>query len=56
MSLLDRKGLKFTFFNDKRVEEDYTLLVYERSPAGRGLDFDDFPKVKPDFVGYAVEL
>ena len=56
MSLLDRKGLQFTFLNDKRVGEEHTLLLYERNPAGRGLDFDDFPEDKPDFNRYAVEL
>ena len=56
LSLLDRKGLQFTFFNDKRVGEDYTLLFHERNPAGRGLDFEDFPEVKSNFVRYAVEL
>ena len=56
MSLLDHKGLQFRFFNDKRVGEDYMLLFYERNPAGRGLDFDDFPEVKPNFVRHAVEL
>ena len=43
-------------FNNKRVGEDYTLLFCERIQAGRGLDFDDFPEAKPDFVRYAVEL
>ncbi len=56
MSLLDRKGLQFTFFIDKRDGEEHTLLFYERNTAGRGLDFDDFPEVKPDFVKYAVEM
>ncbi len=56
MSLLDRKGLQFTFYNDKRVAKDYLLFFYERNPAGRGLDFDDFPEIKSDFVRYAVEL
>ena len=46
LSLLDRKGLQFTFFNEKRVGEDYTLLFHERNQAGRGLDFDDFSKAK----------
>jgi len=56
MSLLDRKGLQFTFLNDKRVGEEYTLLFHERNPAGRGLDFDDFPETKHNFVRYALEL
>ncbi len=55
-SLLDSKGLQFTFLNDKREEDDYTLLFYEHNPAGRGLDFDDFPGAKTDFIRYAVEL
>ena len=54
--MLDRKGLQFTFLNDKREEADHILLFYERNPAGRGLDFDDFPEDKPDFIRYAVEL
>ena len=53
---MDNKGLHFTFFNDKRESENHTLLFYERNPAERGLDFDDYPEDKPDFVGYAVEL
>ena len=53
---MDSKGLQFTFYDDKKVAEDYTLFFYERNPAGRGLDFADFPEIKPDFVRYAVEL
>jgi len=56
MSLMDNKGLHFTFFNDKREGEDHTLLFYERNPTGRGLDFDGYSEDKPDFVRYALEL
>ena len=56
LSMLDCKGLHLTFINDKRVGEDHTLPFYERNPAGRGLDFDDFPEDKPDFVRYAMEF
>jgi len=56
LSLMDRKGLYFTFFNDKREREDHKLLFYERNPAGRGLDFDDYTEDKPDFDRYAVVL
>jgi hypothetical protein len=45
LSLLDRKELQFTYFNDKRVGEEYTLLFHERNPAGRGLDFDDLQEI-----------
>ena len=54
--MLDRKGLHFTFFHDKREGEDHSLLIYERNPAGRGLDIEDYPKDKPDFVMYAVDF
>jgi len=35
------------FFNDKRESEDHILHFYERNPAGRGLDFDDYPENQP---------
>ena len=56
LSLLDEKGLKFTFYNNKRVAEEHTLHLYERNPTGRGLDFNDHPNDKTKFVRYAVEL
>ena len=31
-------------------------MLFERNPAGRGLDFDDTPEDKPDFVRYEVEF
>jgi hypothetical protein len=56
LNLLDSKGLQFTFLNYKRKSEDHILHFYERNPEGRGLDFDDYPENKSDFVMYAVEL
>jgi uncharacterized protein (DUF1330 family) len=56
LALLDNKGLHITFFNDKRESEDHILHFYERKPAGRGLDFDEYPETKSDFVRYTVEL
>jgi hypothetical protein len=32
------------------------LHFYEHNPAGRGLDFDDYPEDLSDFVRYAAEL
>ncbi len=32
------------------------MYFYERNPAGRGLDFDDYPEDKTDFARYTVEL
>jgi hypothetical protein len=56
LSLLDEKGLQITFYNDKREAEEHTLHFYERNPARRGMDFDDHPDDKTDFVRYAVKL
>jgi hypothetical protein len=56
LSMLKEKGLRFTFYNDKREVEEHTLHFYERNPAGSGMDFDDHPDDKTDFAGYAVEL
>jgi hypothetical protein len=42
LSLLDEKGLRFTFYNNKRVAEEPTLHFYERNLTGRGLDFHDY--------------
>jgi hypothetical protein len=54
--LLDEKGLRFTFYDNMRVEEEHTLHFYERNPTRRGLDFNHHPDDKTDFVRYAVEL
>ena len=32
------------------------MLFYERNLVRRGLDFDDYPEDKPDFVRYAIKL
>ena len=54
--MLDNKGLQFTFFKDKRKSEDHIMYFYKRSPAGRGLDFDDYPENQSDSDRYAFEL
>ena len=54
--MLDEKGLRFTFYNNKRMAKEHTLDFYERNPSGRGLNFNDYPDDKPVFVKYAVEL
>jgi hypothetical protein len=56
LSLLDTKGITYHFLDDKGAWEESALWFYERNPARRGLDFDDIPEDKPDFVRYAVEF
>ncbi len=53
---LEEKGLRFTFSNDKRVDEEHTIHFYERNSMGRGLEFDDHPEAKSYFVRFAVKL
>ena len=56
INLLDTKDLLVDFFDDNGGTEQHTIQFYERNPAGKGLDFDNAPEDKPDFVRYAVEL
>ena len=56
ISMLDNKDLLVDFMDDNGETEQHYIQFYERNPAGRGIDFDDAPDDKPDFVRYAVEL
>ena len=54
--MLDTKDLLVNFFDDNGGTEQHLLQFYERNPTDRGLEFDDTPEDKTDFVKYAVEL
>ncbi len=54
--MLYTKDLRVNFIDDNGGTEQHYIQLYERSPADRGLDFDDAPYDKYDFVRYAVEL
>jgi hypothetical protein len=56
LSLMDSKGIVYHFIDDKGAWEESTLLFSERNLEGRGLDFDDTPEDKPNFVRYALEF
>ena len=56
INLLDTKDLLVNFIDDNGGTEQHLIRFHERNPSGRGLDFDDAPDDKPDFVRYAVEL
>ena len=56
INLLDTKDLLVNFIDDDGGTEQHFIQFYERNPAGKGLDFDDAPDDKSDFVRYAVEL
>ena len=54
--MLDTKDLLVNFIEDNGGTEQHLIIFYERNPTGRGLEFDDAPYDKLDFVRYAVEL
>jgi hypothetical protein len=54
INLLDTKDLLVKFIDDNGGTEQHLIRFHERNPAGRGLDLDDAPDDKPDFVRYVV--
>ncbi len=48
--------MRLTFYDNKKEAEELTLPFYERKLAIRGVDFDEYPEDKADFVRYVVEL
>jgi hypothetical protein len=54
--MLTELGLQFTFYTDVGCYEESVLYLYDRNPAGRGLDFAYNPEQEEDFLRYAVEL
>jgi hypothetical protein len=54
-SLLHDKSINFPFINNKNEWEQHSVYFYERSPAGRGLDFTDTEDIKTDFLRYVVD-
>jgi hypothetical protein len=51
LSLLDRKGLQFTFFNEKRLGEDHMLLYYERNAGDAGSTLTTSRRTSPTSSG-----
>jgi hypothetical protein len=51
MSVLESKGLQFTFFDDKREGEDHNLHFYERNPAGEGWISTTTRRIRPTSSG-----
>ena len=50
INLLDTKYLLVNFIDDTGGNEQHLIRFHERNPSSRGLDFDDAPNDKPDFV------
>ncbi len=53
---LQDNGKKFALLNNDGKYQHAPIIFYERNLAGRGLDFNDFPEQKFDFLRYAVQI
>ena len=50
------RGLNIFLLNNDGALDTAPAYFFERDPAGRGLDFDDFLDTKADFLRYALQL
>jgi hypothetical protein len=55
-SVLQNRGIKLSLINNDGEYQDTTIYFYDRNQAGRGLEFDEFPAQKADFLRYAVQF
>jgi hypothetical protein len=55
-AILQDRGINISLLNNEGEHQHAPIYFYERNPTGRGLDFNDFPEKKADFLRYAVQL
>ncbi len=55
-AILQEKGINIALLNNDGEYQHAPIFFHERNPAGRGLDFKDFPYQKADFLRYAIRL
>ena len=55
-AILQDREVNIPLLNNERENQHAPIYFYERNPTGRGLDFNDFPEQKADFLRYAVQL
>ena len=48
--------MQIALINNAGYFHEANIYFYDRNPAERGLDFDEFPSQKADFLRYAVHL
>ncbi len=49
-------GINITVLNNGGEYQDAPIFFYARNLYGRGLDFNDFPEQKAEFLRYAIHL
>jgi len=55
-AILEDRGINIALLNNNGEYKDVPIFFYEWNPSGRGLDFNDFPKQKAEFLMYAIQL
>ena len=55
-TILQNRGITLSLLNNDGVYHESVIHFYDRNPAGKGLDFDEFPEQKADFLRYTVEF
>ena len=55
-TILKDRGLNIFLLNNDGVHDTAPAYFFERNSAGRGLDFDEFPEHKVDFLRYVIQL
>jgi hypothetical protein len=56
MAILQNKGINITLINNDGEYHEAPIYSFKKNPAGRGLDFDENPDQKSDFLRYAIQL
>jgi hypothetical protein len=54
--ILQHRGIQIALINNDGYFHEATIYFYDKNPTGRGLDFDEFPSQKADFLKYAVQI
>ena len=54
--IIKDRGLNIFLLNNDGILDTIIAYFFERNPTDRGLDFDEFPEHKAEFLRYAVQL
>ena len=55
-AILEDLGINIVLLNIDGEFQDAPIFFYERNPAGRGLDFNDFSEHHANFLRHAIQL
>jgi hypothetical protein len=53
-AILQDKGMNITLINNEGEFQEAPIYFFDRNPVGRGLDFDEIPDQKYNFLRYAI--